>query len=1583
MPAPTPTEAIPLTERIREVVINYLPLSYITFGGPQAHIALLLNLFVIKRRWLSEEMFAELYAISNALPGPASTQLAFTVALIRGGVVPGILAFLIWSIPGGIVMGALGYGVGKLGAASIPVWVLYIERSLASIGIALVALAAKQLSTKLLTDKTTSTLAAIAATLVINFSYVQWLIPVIMVCGGVVTYLETFGPEHYQRFQEGKSKKTDVESGSALPPPVTANENEALVDGDNVSEIGTRNSIHLEQMPSAASVPKVDDTVTGNPPEEKQDLRIYFSYSMATGAALIAIFFLLLITAAILRSQNVTQALNILSTFYFVGAIIFGGGPVVVPLLYSYVVSGTGWLTPTEFLMGFAIINIMPGPNFNFAAFCGALAYRTDGWTTFVGALLAWIGIFLPGLIIKAGILPIWRHHRDLPALRAVFRGLNSIAVGLLFAAVYLLWMKAIALPGGGVDNLGSWPGWTAAMIAAILAVDVWKIEPYWVVLAGVAIGGIVWAADGRPVAQTDALSVPVKSTRTKEKVNDSLDGRKDDGGVIFPQRHQFIATKNTVIEDDIPAPDRNDRKIYFGIDCAELVHFTHWEPGGEHVKHLIVKNVVMKTQKIKYKLPKTRFFSMEFPETVTLSAGMSWTIPITFRPVAKEAYNDVIEFTTSFGKFYLPIKATLPEHDLAFAPSVDFMLCPVKEVARKTFQLSNIGELDSHFEWEVSKPFSITPHSGTLASGAGISVNIEFCPEDASVFTEQALCIFGDLNNWEMTKVSKPLMVYGIGKYCHLVVNGGMNDFDFGQVYVGKSAERIFSLVNLSPVVANFKVRPTEKNPDPYFEFSHHFGSIGPQKSMDLTVKYTPVAAEILSTEYFDITTVSGNSVKLKCSGSGTGPKVSLNTSLVNFNDVVAGSSCTRPIYLQNDSQIAAYYQFLAEHHSTFFIDKPSGTINANSSIALTVKFSPTEPINYYRRVYCLVENQDGIYIDFIGTCYNDKRRPATFFPKMLENYEQRVKAGLWNYGPEHLEEMLKNNVIESKNGVLRFVHPEKHTGPEQAVDRPYKHSKVSSQYFHENTFNDRQPVILRDCIVDFGSCSIYRPIDHRIIRITNSSVSKMSCVWCLPDDDTSGEPVFSVSPRVCDINPKATVEFRIIFRPTAENAFYGQQLECFVYFKSMRNFRLVNPDTFTPPFCLTPTVAGNTFPPGQETFVPKVELSATRIDFPACNIDNSSYRTVRISNTGDTPVKFEFEDLQVLEMKGLQQSQFGGSIVTQPFHAISVKPRVGLLRKNDSQLVVFRFNPSEQKFSLTVMASGIKAEITPNAKSLPFGAILVNTIVEQEMTIFNHGECDIFYDLEIHGVDDSENSASDIENILPNNIRESEIEITNAADSFPSRSKQVLRVRACLREQIQRLFRVYYRMKPQSATANSSLAGIRLLQYPLVHLFDVTVLGVHPVVMIVDARSHNIGKALLWEYFSLNQFNHLLSAISKLSPSINSSGAYELEDEFDFPTERVTGGEFKEEPSTDFNFGAAPLGSNATEVYFRLFNPGVVPVEWIFFFPNDLEVEIENWADPGDYSEDQLHTNLILDNRLFTIVPKVRNDCVRDLSD
>lgn len=136
-----------------------------------------------------------------------------------------------------------------------------------------------------------------------------------------------------------------------------------------------------------------------------------------------------------------------------------------------------------------------------------------------------------------------------------------------------------------------------------------------------------------------------------------------------------------------------------------------------------------MKTQKIKYKLPKTRYFSLEFPETMTLSAGMSLVIPVTFRPVAQESYSDVIEFSTLMGSFYLPVRASLPEHCIDFPKSIDLGYCPVFETAKKSFTVRNCGKLISSFEWLVPEPFTINPTMGTLAPGETCSITLEFNP--------------------------------------------------------------------------------------------------------------------------------------------------------------------------------------------------------------------------------------------------------------------------------------------------------------------------------------------------------------------------------------------------------------------------------------------------------------------------------------------------------------------------------------------------------------------------------------------------------------------------------------------------------------------------------------------------------------------------------------------------------------------------------------------------------------------------------------------------------------------------------------
>ncbi|KAJ3236404.1 hypothetical protein HDU81_010787 [Chytriomyces hyalinus] len=463
---------IPLCERLKDVVLNYFPLSYITWGGPQASIAVMLNLFVVKKKWISEEMFAELYAISNALPGPPASQLAFTIALIRGGVLPAVVSFLVWSLPGAIVMGTIGYFVGTVGTTTLPPWVTYMGHSLAAVGVALVAFATKQLAAKLMFDKTTCTIAAVTVMLVVNFTSVAWLIPSILVSAGLFTYGEHFLPGYVARFKEQRMQN---------PGPF-----EVVV---VVEDAAPQFQEHLDAIAlQDVNVPAVE---TMN--EDTSDLNIYFSYSVCTGIFLIGIYVGMLVLSIVLRQLNLNLAANIFSQFYFVGAIIFGGGSVAVPLLYSYVVSSMGWLTSAEFLMGVAVINAIPGPNFNFAAYCGALAFRGTGWSSLAGATLAWVAIHLPGLVLKAGVLPFWRNYRDLQLVKPIFKGLNSVAVGLMFSAVYLLWQKAVSIPGGGAENLGVHPGWVAVMVAAFTALEVWKVPSSFVVLAGGIVGSLAW----------------------------------------------------------------------------------------------------------------------------------------------------------------------------------------------------------------------------------------------------------------------------------------------------------------------------------------------------------------------------------------------------------------------------------------------------------------------------------------------------------------------------------------------------------------------------------------------------------------------------------------------------------------------------------------------------------------------------------------------------------------------------------------------------------------------------------------------------------------------------------------------------------------------------------------------------------------------------------------------------------------------------------------------------------------------------------------------------------------------------------
>ncbi|WP_449369451.1 chromate efflux transporter [Thiomonas sp.] len=203
--------------------------------------------------------------------------------------------------------------------------------------------------------------------------------------------------------------------------------------------------------------------------------------SRRAAVALLAIFGLLLIGLPALAAALHQPALALFSGFYQSGALVFGGGHVVLPLLQAQVVPAG--MDNSTFLAGYGAAQAVPGPLFTFAAFLGAAAHNgPGGW---LGAGVALVGIFLPGFLLVTGALPLWAGLRRHPAMRSALMGINAAVVGLLLAAFYdPVWTAAIHTPRD-----------FALAVAALLLLQVWKVPPWAVVLLGAGVAGVLAVA--------------------------------------------------------------------------------------------------------------------------------------------------------------------------------------------------------------------------------------------------------------------------------------------------------------------------------------------------------------------------------------------------------------------------------------------------------------------------------------------------------------------------------------------------------------------------------------------------------------------------------------------------------------------------------------------------------------------------------------------------------------------------------------------------------------------------------------------------------------------------------------------------------------------------------------------------------------------------------------------------------------------------------------------------------------------------------------------------------------------------------
>lgn len=323
--------------------------------------------------------------MQQGLPGPTSTQLVISTALSRAGPLGGLLAFFLWNLPGLIVLTICGILIESFVDPTEPPWFL---AGLPPAAISLVFVAFYSFACSL--DRLGAVLALISCVLAIwvdndstNVSPTasQWIFPTILAVGSLVTWLD--------------SQRTTPFSTYDKPPSA----------GWNASDDETMRRIGIP---------------------------------LHVGALIFVAWLVLLIVVIILnnlyKGENVY--LEIFEVMYRVGSLIFGGGQVVLPLLQDEVVPH--WMTRDQFLQGLGLAMSMPGPLFNFSAYLGAVYQGVPG------ALVAFLGLFGPGVILIFAAVPFWARLRHNAHFKAILKGLNATAIGLVGAACVILWESAI-----------------------------------------------------------------------------------------------------------------------------------------------------------------------------------------------------------------------------------------------------------------------------------------------------------------------------------------------------------------------------------------------------------------------------------------------------------------------------------------------------------------------------------------------------------------------------------------------------------------------------------------------------------------------------------------------------------------------------------------------------------------------------------------------------------------------------------------------------------------------------------------------------------------------------------------------------------------------------------------------------------------------------------------------------------------------------------------------------------------------------------------------------------------------------------
>ncbi len=380
-----------------EILFVSARLGLTSFGGPVAHLGYFYEEYVKRRKWLDEKSYADLVALCQFLPGPASSQVGIGIGVMRAGMFGGILSFIGFTLPSVLALVLFASLFTHFGVAASG-WI----HGLNIVAVAVVAYAIIGMGKNL-----TPTLATKAIALISLVCALLWQTTFTQV--GIIIMFALIGAVLFK-----------------------------------------------------------DETV------EVQDMNL-LPLSRNLGMICLLIFFGLLFLLPLIKEMIGVPWLDLFDRFYRSGALVYGGGHVVLPLLERELVPA-GYLSAEAFLAGYGAAQAVPGPLFTFAAYLGAVIGGVGG------GLLATLAIFLPGFLLIIGTLPFWNALRRNKKVKGALTSVNAAVVGVLIAAFYNpIWTSTMIKP---IDFA------LAAVLFSLLTF--WKIPAWLLVIVGMLGGGLV-----------------------------------------------------------------------------------------------------------------------------------------------------------------------------------------------------------------------------------------------------------------------------------------------------------------------------------------------------------------------------------------------------------------------------------------------------------------------------------------------------------------------------------------------------------------------------------------------------------------------------------------------------------------------------------------------------------------------------------------------------------------------------------------------------------------------------------------------------------------------------------------------------------------------------------------------------------------------------------------------------------------------------------------------------------------------------------------------------------------------------------